>query len=191
MNLLKKGFTLAEILITMGIIGVVAAIVIPDIMVDTSRKQLETKLIIFSTQLEKMGRTYHEEVDLLNADELRDLLSVELLFNDPNAISGDEVKILKDGTAIRIRNTDPTRYTGDSSTESLSNSGIIRFYPNVVGLGGNNVFDFYITQDGTVYPNGNDACTIKLYENKYKAVKFYNGAECNNNSYKRIGYNKN
>lgn len=39
---MKKGFTLAEVLITLGIIGVIAAITIPTIITKTRNKQLET-----------------------------------------------------------------------------------------------------------------------------------------------------
>src|SRR5574344_1287216 len=38
----KKGFTLAEVLITLGVIGVVAAITIPTLMNNTNDKELDT-----------------------------------------------------------------------------------------------------------------------------------------------------
>ncbi len=40
--MLKKGFTLSEVLITIAIIGVVAALTIPNIIKNTQRKDLET-----------------------------------------------------------------------------------------------------------------------------------------------------
>lgn len=39
-----KGFTLAEVLITLGIIGVVAAITIPSLISKVQRAQIEPKL---------------------------------------------------------------------------------------------------------------------------------------------------
>ena len=41
-NKLHKGFTLAEVLITLGIIGVIAALTIPTLINKTTNKELET-----------------------------------------------------------------------------------------------------------------------------------------------------
>ena len=41
-KLIKKGFTLAEVLITLGIIGVVAAMTIPSLINAAQGKELET-----------------------------------------------------------------------------------------------------------------------------------------------------
>ena len=41
---LKSGFTLAEVLITLGIIGVVAAMTIPTIMQKITKRKLETQI---------------------------------------------------------------------------------------------------------------------------------------------------
>ncbi len=40
----KKGFTLAEILITLGIIGIIAAMVLPGIIENTKERQTVVKL---------------------------------------------------------------------------------------------------------------------------------------------------
>ena len=40
----KNGFTLAEVLITLGIIGVIAAITLPTLMSDTTSAQIGPKL---------------------------------------------------------------------------------------------------------------------------------------------------
>ena len=47
----KKGFTLAEVLITLGIIGVVAAMTIPTLMVDINTKQWATAADVFEKKL--------------------------------------------------------------------------------------------------------------------------------------------
>ena len=47
----SKGFTLAEVLITLGIIGVVAAMTIPTLMVDINTKQWSTAKDVFNKKL--------------------------------------------------------------------------------------------------------------------------------------------
>ena len=40
----KKGFTLAEVLITLGVIGVISALTLPSLMTDTTTAQIGPKL---------------------------------------------------------------------------------------------------------------------------------------------------
>ncbi len=46
---MKKAFTLAEVLITLGIVGVIAAITIPGLMTAYRKKVIETRLVKFYT----------------------------------------------------------------------------------------------------------------------------------------------
>jgi prepilin-type N-terminal cleavage/methylation domain-containing protein len=50
MKKFKSGFTLAEVLITLGIIGVVAAIVMPSVMTNYTYKTVGVKLSKFVSQ---------------------------------------------------------------------------------------------------------------------------------------------
>lgn len=52
----EKGFTLAEVLITLGIIGVVAAMTIPTLMTNFQKKRTETKLIKFYSMINQTLR---------------------------------------------------------------------------------------------------------------------------------------
>lgn len=61
MSFLKKGFTLAEVLITLGIIGVVAAITIPGLMTAYKKRVIETRLLKFYT-------TINQAIKLAEAD---------------------------------------------------------------------------------------------------------------------------
>ena len=54
----KKGFTLAEVLIVLGIIGVVAALTIPNFVRDYKCKEIGTKLAKFQNTLEKATTEY-------------------------------------------------------------------------------------------------------------------------------------
>lgn len=58
MKKFKSGFTLAEVLITLGIIGVVAAIVMPSVMTNYTYKTVGVKLSKFVSQLEGSTRPY-------------------------------------------------------------------------------------------------------------------------------------
>ena len=62
-NLLKKSaFTLAEVLITLGIIGVIAAITIPTIV-----NHYKEKVTI--TKLKKLNSTFQNAVNLMRQEE--------------------------------------------------------------------------------------------------------------------------
>lgn len=54
---MKKGFTLAEVLITLGIIGVVAALTIPTLNVSTKEESFKAKLNVCTSDLENAFTT--------------------------------------------------------------------------------------------------------------------------------------
>lgn len=58
MKKFKSGFTLAEVLITLGIIGVIAAIVMPTVMTNHTYKTVGVKLQKMASQLESSARPY-------------------------------------------------------------------------------------------------------------------------------------
>lgn len=60
---MKKGFTLAEILITLGIIGVVAALTIPGLMTAYRKKVIETRLEKFYSTLNQAIRLAEYDYD--------------------------------------------------------------------------------------------------------------------------------
>ena len=57
----KKAFTLAEVLITLGIIGVVAAMTIPTLMVDINTKQWATASNVFKKKLNESLKTMNTQ----------------------------------------------------------------------------------------------------------------------------------
>ena len=58
---MKKGFTLAEVLITLGIIGVVAAMTIPTLMVDINTRQWSTAADVFEKKLNESLKTMNTQ----------------------------------------------------------------------------------------------------------------------------------
>ena len=60
-----KGFTLAEVLITLGIIGVVAALTIPTLMTNYKKKQYYTQFMKARSALENAIKLYEDEHGIL------------------------------------------------------------------------------------------------------------------------------
>ncbi len=102
MKRLKKGFTLAEVLITLGIIGVVAALVMPSVISSYQYKTVGVKLTKFASMVEGAARpfvvtnenfrelnsTTGESADLVNTFiEEAFLITNKNEYNSP--ISGD------------------------------------------------------------------------------------------------------
>lgn len=89
----KEGFTLAEILITLGVVGVVAAMTIPTLMMNYQRKVWEARLKkAFSVAVNACERMLVEE-NVSAANETR-------LFNEAtNNNVRRYFKVLKDGEA--------------------------------------------------------------------------------------------
>jgi len=58
------GFTLAEVLITLGIIGVVAAMTIPTLITDITNREMEAKFKKAYSQLNQMAKSYAAESDM-------------------------------------------------------------------------------------------------------------------------------
>lgn len=87
---MKKGFTLAEVLITLGIIGVVAAITIPTIIQKTDKAQYLTKL--------KKAYAQGNEALKLMANDMgcpNDLKCTGLFNGDNEAVGSELVKYYK------------------------------------------------------------------------------------------------
>ncbi|MBR6127167.1 type II secretion system protein [bacterium] len=99
---LKSGFTLAEVLITMAIIGIVAAIVMPAMITSYQYKTVGVKLSKFAATVENSSRAYVVSNDSFKSDtekgktEINTYLNESLIFKDilvPSGItSGSEYK---------------------------------------------------------------------------------------------------
>lgn len=65
----KKGFTLAEVLVTLGIIGVVSAMTVPTLMQNYQRKSYVTQLHKFYNELSQALLQYQTDKNALNLKE--------------------------------------------------------------------------------------------------------------------------
>ena len=85
----KRAFTLAEVLITLGIIGVVAAMTLP-VLISNHRKQ------VYVTQLKKSVSTLEQAFHLALADsEVDELGNTDLFLS----IGGAECNLLNDSNS--------------------------------------------------------------------------------------------
>ena len=114
------GFTLAEVLITLAIIGVVAAMTIPSVIVNTNQSEYKTGLkkavsvlnssITMNVALE--GETPYDNNDLFNY--LQQHMSVMK--------TTDEISFAKDSNNLAFYTTDGMRFevpTGDTDTDKM------------------------------------------------------------------------
>jgi len=97
----KKGFTLAEVLITLAIIGVVAALTIPTLVTNTTSKQ-------FQTQFKKSISVLCQAVMMNIAMDNTDFASLEAEDNDEHMEDCDSTKHMIN--IIKQRLQSPTKF---------------------------------------------------------------------------------
>ena len=81
----KKGFTLAEVLITIGILGVIAAVTLPALNTNLSKSQLEVQTRKFYTQFSKA-------LDLYKVDNETDTITEILEKSSQSSSNSDKDK---------------------------------------------------------------------------------------------------
>ena len=204
MKLFRSGFTLAEVLVTIGILGVVAAMTVPTVMMDGKYKQYVAKIAKFNSSLESAASEYavtHD--DFSSREEVRDFVRDHLIFK--NGTEKNKIKFvesgpqyggsmnaeLKDGTIIAsvyvTTGNDNVLY-GATDTDVTGNPFFsINFKPNVPGM--DNFVDtvtFEVSDKGYVFPYGSsldtnsNRCLKALYDNrwKYNPSFFRSGGAC-------------
>ena len=195
----KKGFTLAEVLITLTIIGVVAALTLPSLTTSVSKNQIGPKLAKAINTLENANKM------ALQQYEARDLESLAKQLNetDPQytrilehqvagSLDSSNSKVFrsKDGFKFMMQNngvpTDP-----QNGKSELTNRYTYRHYMMLIDIngdqkpnyGGQDQFRVIIDTGGAVIPSGGteyaryrngspQSCNTKTTEN---------GANCTGN----------
>ena len=99
----KTGFTLAEVLITLGIIGIVAAITIPGLMTKYHRHVAETKLAKFDSIINQAARMSIAENDDISYDPPAKGLFCNLYFASVDCIASNTGKSQSDISKARRR----------------------------------------------------------------------------------------
>lgn len=176
----KKAFTLAEVLITLGIIGVVAAMTLPALVNQTRGKELETGLqkaySVIQTALDKMNYdegqivnslNYHDTTSFMNKFKKYFKLAKDCNKSDCElADTDDENLSVKVSSHYKTYNNKPmmTSYLDDGQV--MISDGMFFFAENNAGDGRNLLF---ISVDVNGYekkPNrwGHDLFTFQIME---------------------------
>ncbi len=178
---MKKGFTLAEVLVTLGIIGVVSAMTLPTLTKNHQRQVYVTQLRKVYNELSQAFEQVindNNAVSLWESNLMRD--GIENFFrtylkttkicnaSDAEECFANEYKNLN-GTTIRTRNIIGTSNNDNSGSAILADGASVFIYriggvgynitvdingsqgPNILGR---DLFDFIVSNDGTAGVGG-------------------------------------
>ena len=154
----RKAFTLAEVLITLGIIGVVAAMTIPTLMQKTNDKELVAGTLKMGTTLSNALKGF-EAVDSVSVDKLSDLSSFNagLTKQLKTTACTDHAVCLADGSYFDYANEN----FGDICNKTKP---CVEIIANINGRKGpdkqgKDVYKFLVTNRGIVPACETDTCT--------------------------------
>ena len=89
----KSAFTLAEVLITLGVIGVVAAMTIPTLIHNYKSKEMRTRLLRANSIIQDgIGRMVADEVNISDILKNRDTDTIRLYFKDGSCLVPQDKK---------------------------------------------------------------------------------------------------
>ena len=188
----KTGFTLAEVLITLTIIGVVATITLPSLMTNTAEQQAKTALkkgINTLTEAAQMSQaidgidyasltsTDTTGADVVSAPSLYNLLYARTQVDSANSGTGklnlngaadanNHVIFFRDGSALIFNKTNATS-TGTSGTQAASNiqsDGLPYGIAAVLDINGRKGPNLVSNCEGRLTGNGSDGVTTTKRE---------------------------
>ena len=205
-NNIKNGFTLAEVLVTLAILGVVAAVTLPNMVQGTQYQQLGVKLSKFASTLENAATAYaigiggnFSHSTSVNSGDFYDFIANSFIFasktSDSILLNNNEVGAstpgyleLKDGSQVQFAEMTSTRndWNLPSSVNTLQVGNYFAaadYIPKVKGLHSSidaSGYRFIITSKGYVYPSGGDSCLSDIVSKNYKVTPdmFKTGASC-------------
>ena len=188
-KIIQKGFTLAEVLITLAILGVVAAVTLPNMVQDTKYQQLGVELSKFVSTLENTATAYAvgNGGTIETPEDVEEMANNTLIYKNKNIRTGVVEFILKDGSFVGFnlaQDTTGFEYAlnsqSDASKSQIGSAFIgVTYNPNVKGTvrPGNETYWFALTTKGYVLPA--EECTQFLYSNNFKFNKSEFETNCN------------
>ena len=169
---MKKAFTLAEVLVTLGIIGVVSAMTVPSLMQNHQRKTYVTQLHKVYTEVQQASLQYMadknainlREAGLTNSGKMKEFLNGYFkVVND----CGSSQQPCFASNYKKISGTDLGKGTGQQLNVTIA-SGVSIAYAYVGNENGNGRFiTFDIDINGAKGPNvaGRDAFVLGVFSN--------------------------
>ena len=172
-RLVKSGFTLAEVLITLGIIGIVAALTLPTVMSNYKKKVVATKMKKFYTtmnQAVKLSSVENGDADYwsvegenlnLNPDATLDWYDKYLKKH----FHGAEVEKINDGIVVQLN---------DGSGFAIYNPGATSFTAHVIYyINYKSLKKWLESNDNRVYGNSLDGKNTFLFMINYNRFSAY------------------
>ena len=168
-TLKAPAFTLAEVLVTLGIIGVVSAMTIPSLMQNYQRQSYLTQLHKFYNELSQALVQYQTDNNALSLKEAG-LTSQENL----NAFFKNYFKIVNDCGATQTPCLAPASEYKNIAGRAIGTGGFSSYMTIASGAsfglkytGGKYVFAIYLDVNGQKGPNiaGRDIFAIYIYNN--------------------------
>lgn len=118
----RKGFTLAEVLVVLGIIGVVAALTLPSLMSDTSKAQIGPKLAKSVSMFDQASAA------LLESQGADSFLDTDIMKSGTDGYGGKLTDFLKStySTSSKVaQGSSCTGLTGDSIGSVTAKDGVV------------------------------------------------------------------
>ncbi len=162
----KHGFTLAEILITLGIIGVVAALTAPTLVNNAANAQIRPTLTKAVSTLEQVN------LGVINAQQLNSLADIDNFADYLNSIANQMSGAIVDANnnIIHMKGNIDLVFTHKEADDRLyqAQGGLRGHYADVIididGVGtqpndvmGNDQYQFAVDGSGSVLPYGGRA----------------------------------
>ena len=184
---MKKAFTLAEVLITLGIIGVVAALTIPTLVNNYRKKQFETGLKKeYSVLLQALDMYKQDNETPLKREDCTQARNtfklalqpyLKILMDCGDNISVKCLKlILNDGSQLYFENS------GETNSPNVYVSVDVNGYNKLPNKWGEDLFTFQLMDDGKLLPMGAEGTfynSEETYCNK-TSTSAINGIACAN-----------
>ena len=169
----KKAFTLAELLVALGIVGVIAALTLPSLMNMKQEASAGPQLSKVKASVEDAASRILLEDPSKNLKEYTDFTGKISEYLVMSTAEGGGYR-LKDGVVIDFEEATGGHVSNASGSAfkkvNVDLNGTSK--PNVAGV---DKFEFLLSTQGLLVPQG---CAAKLASNNWKVSKDYDSATC-------------
>ena len=160
----KNGFTLAEVLITLAIIGIVAALTVPTLMTDSRYQLVSSRIAKFVSVTEDAALAQAAMNGAITITDIDDIV----LYKDRSGERPNYTYKLKDGTTLTLGALGATNVIDPDIADAAKYgdpAATLEFYHNVSGI--NDVtpsLRFIMTNKGYIFPDNSDTCSKELFD---------------------------